>query len=56
MMKLLFAIVFIPSIPFHFDYNLMSLADFKYGVNIDVNIAVSITRVGNTLLEVMCIC
>ena len=33
-----------------------SMADFKYGVNTDVNIGVSVTRGGNTLFEVMGIC
>ena len=33
-----------------------TLADFKYGVNTDVNIGVSVTRGGNTLFEVMGIC
>ena len=33
-----------------------SLADFKYGVNTDVNIGVSVSRGGNTLFEVMGIC
>ena len=32
------------------------MADFKYGVNTDVNIGVSVTRGGNTLFEVMGIC
>ena len=32
------------------------LADFNYFVNRDFNIGVSVTRVGNTLLNVMCIC
>ena len=32
------------------------MADCKYGVNTDVNIPVSVTRVGNMLLEVMSIC
>ena len=32
------------------------LADFKYGVNTDVNIGVSVSRGGNTLFEVMGIC
>ena len=34
----------------------VTLADFKYGVNTDVNIGVSVTRGGNTLFEVMGIC
>ena len=34
----------------------VSLTDFKYGVNTDANIGVSVTRGGNTLFEVMCIC
>ena len=34
----------------------ITLADFKYGVNTDVNIGVSVTRGGNTLFEVMGIC
>ena len=38
------------------DLTLNSLADFKYGVNTDVNIGVSVTRGGNTLFEVMGIC
>ena len=33
-----------------------TIADFKYGFNTDVNITVSVTRVGSMLLEVMCIC
>ena len=33
-----------------------TLADFKYGVNTDVNIGVSVSRGGNTLFEVMGIC
>ena len=33
-----------------------TMADFKYGVNTDVNIGVSVTRGGNTLFEVMGIC
>ena len=33
-----------------------SMADFKYGVNTDVNIGVSVSRGGNTLFEVMGIC
>ena len=33
-----------------------TLAVFKYGVNTDVNIGVSVTRGGNTLFEVMGIC
>ena len=32
------------------------MADFKYGGNTNVNIGVSVTRGGNTLFEVMCIC
>ena len=32
------------------------MADFKFGVNTDVNIGVSVTRGGNTLFEVMGIC
>ena len=32
------------------------MAHFTYGVNTDVNIGVSVTRGGNTLFEVMCIC
>ena len=33
------------------------MADFKYGVNTDVNIGVSVSsRGGNTLFEVMGIC
>ena len=32
------------------------MGDFKYGINTDVNIDVSVTKGGNTLLEVMCIC
>ena len=35
---------------------ILLLADFKYGVNTDVNIGVSVTRGGNTLFEVMGIC
>ena len=34
----------------------ITLADFKYGVNTDVNIGVSVSRGGNTLFEVMGIC
>ena len=34
----------------------LTMADFKYGVNTDVNIGVSVTRGGNTLFEVMGIC
>ena len=34
----------------------MTMADFKYGVNSDVNIGVSATRDSNTLFEVTCIC
>ena len=30
-----------------------TVADFKYGVNTDVNIGVSVSRGGNTLFEVM---
>ena len=30
-----------------------TMADFKCGVNTDVNISVSVTRGGNTLFEVM---
>ena len=33
-----------------------TMADFKFGVNTDVNIGVSVTRGGNTLFEVMGIC
>ena len=33
-----------------------TMADFRYGVNTDVNIGVSVTRGGNTLFEMMCIC
>ena len=33
-----------------------TVAEFKYGVNTDVNIGVSVTRGGNTLFEVMGIC
>ena len=33
-----------------------TVADFKYGVNTDVNTGVSVTRGGNTLFEVMGIC
>ena len=33
-----------------------TMADFKYGVNTDVNIGVSVTRGGDTLFEVMGIC
>ena len=33
-----------------------TMADFKYGVNTDVNIGVSVSRGGNTLFEVMGIC
>ena len=33
-----------------------AVADFKYGVNTDVNISVSVSRGGNTLFEVMGIC
>ena len=33
-----------------------TMADFKYGVNTDVNIGVSVTRGRNTLFEVMGIC
>ena len=33
-----------------------TMADFKYGINTDVNIGVSVTRGGNTLFEVMGIC
>ena len=33
-----------------------TVADFKYGVNTDVNIGVSVSRGGNTLFEVMGIC
>ena len=33
-----------------------TVADFKYGVNTDVNISVSVSRAGNTLFEVMGIC
>ena len=33
-----------------------TMADFKYGVNTDVYIGVSVTRGGNTLFEMMCIC
>ena len=33
-----------------------TLADFKYGVNTDINIGVSVSRGGNTLFEVMGIC
>ena len=36
--------------------SLVTMADFKYGVNTDVNIGVSVTRGGNTLFEVMGIC
>ena len=32
------------------------MADFKYGVNTDVNISVGVSRGGNTLFEVMDIC
>ena len=32
------------------------MADFKYGVNTDVNIGVSVTSGGNMLFEVMYIC
>ena len=32
------------------------MADFKYRVNTDVNIGVSVSRGGNTLFEVMGIC
>ena len=41
------------------DYNQYmpkTVADFKYGVNTDVNIGVSVSRGGNTLFEVMGIC
>ena len=33
-----------------------TMADFKYGVNTNVNIGVSVSRGGNTLFEVMGIC
>ena len=41
--------------PVNYDAN-QAMADFKYGVNTDVNIGVSVTKGGNTLFEVMCIC
>ena len=34
----------------------LTVANFKYGVNTDVNIGVSVTRGGNTLFEVKGIC
>ena len=39
-----------------YEMTCQAVADFKYGVNTDVNIGVSVTRGGNTLFEVVGIC